>query len=116
MYESLQAFRSLDANGSAGDSFKLAIWQVVESNITILCVSLVASKPMVMVLLHESFISRLSNSLHKRLLPRNTTKSGGMQNLSSQIESKSVSNCPREESIELRKPSDALSGWDQALH
>lgn len=106
--------QSLSANSNAGDSVGLAIWQMIESNITILCVSLVASKPVVMFLLPDGFISRMGSD-QRQLLPREAKKSKGMQNLPSQAGSDAGSYRLAEDPIELRKPPGSLSKGSHKL-
>lgn len=115
MYGTPSGSRYLITDFTAGDSVGLAIWQVIESNITILCVSLVASKPLVMFLVPDGFLSRMSSSKHRQLLPRDTVRSKRMQNLPSQVGSDSGSGLPIEGSIELRRPSDSHQGSQKSL-
>ncbi|KAL9612401.1 MAG: hypothetical protein Q9167_002995 [Letrouitia subvulpina] len=52
-----------------GDSVDLAIWQIIESNVTILCVALVASKPLVMLLMPDKLISFTKSYINERARP-----------------------------------------------
>ncbi|KAL8786446.1 MAG: hypothetical protein Q9213_002762 [Squamulea squamosa] len=91
------------------DTVSLAIWQVVESNSTILCVSLVASKPAMLVMLPDGLISKMGSSMQRQLLSRKVNKSAGMRSLRSPAGSNAGSSSLTEDPIELRRTSDSLS-------
>ena len=91
-----------------GDGVGLTNWNVVEANVTVLCACLIASKPVVMFLIPDALISRVSSSFSRSPLFRRDPGFGRFGSISDKHLTKSDS-CLRDgRDFELQDRDKAL--------
>ncbi|CAD6577857.1 MAG: hypothetical protein ASARMPRED_008432 [Alectoria sarmentosa] len=62
-----------------GDSVGLVEWQIVEANITVFCVALVASRPVATFLIPDGLVARLGSYFSRSLLSREARRTANEQ-------------------------------------
>ena len=98
----------------AGDVVDLAMWNIIEAHATVLCASLIASKPVVMALIPDKLLASI-NSFYKRSVSKG--QKGDLAangHISGPLNSQSHLPTHRA-SYELQKGPVSLGGGDGAM-